>query len=145
MKKIVSIVIGVAIVVGGGGFYGGMKYAQAKRGNFGNLTAEQRQQFAANGGAAFRAGQRGGANGGLVSGQILSKDDTSITIKLRDGGSKIVLYSDKTEVGKFVNDTSADLEVGKNVSANGTSNQDGSLTAQSIQIRPDLPSPTPNQ
>ncbi len=143
----------VAVVVGSGAFYGGMKYAQAKRGylpagrqDFANLTPEQRQQLMANGSAGFRGmtGQgRGGANGdGFTSGDVISKDDKSITIKMRDGGSKIIFYSNNTEVSKFVNGMASDLEVGKYVTINGTVNQDGSVTAQLIQIRPNLPSPS---
>lgn len=33
-----------------------------------------------------------------VSGEILKKDDTSLVLKLGDGGSKIVFYSDTTEI-----------------------------------------------
>ncbi len=130
----------VAVVIGSGSFYGGMKYAQGRspRDNFANLTPEQRQQFTANAGAGFRGGAsqgRSGMNGGFTIGEILSKDDKSITIKMPDSGSKIVFYSDSTEVTKFTDGSSDDLVVGKTVSVNGSSNQDGSVTAQTIQLR----------
>lgn len=142
MRKLLLVAVAVAVLVGSGAFYGGMKYAQARRGgNFANLTPEQRQQFTANAGAGFRGGAgqgRGGTGMGFISGEIISKDDKSITIKMRDGGSKIVFYSDSTGVEKFVDGTASDLEIGKSVSANGITNQDGSITAQSIQLRPTI-------
>jgi len=144
MKKLLLVAVAVAVLVGGGAFYGGMKYAQGGRGdNFANLTPEQRQQFVANAGAGLRGGmggQRSGMNGGTI-GEIISKDDKSITVKMADGGSKIVFYSSTTGVSKFTEGGAGDLVVGKNVNVTGTSNQDGSITAQSIQIRPLLPSP----
>ena len=143
MKKLLLVIVAVAVVVGGGAFYGGMKYAQSSRGSFANLTSDQRQQFQANAGRGFRGGQgRGGIGGMFTAGEIISKDAKSITIKLQDGGSKIVFYSDSTEVGKSVTGTSADLVVGKTVTTSGSANSDGSITAQSIQIRP-TPTGTP--
>jgi len=140
MKKIIYVVVVIVVLIGGGAFYGGMKYAQGQggRGNLANLTLEQRQQLTANGGTGFTGGisqGRGGMMGGLITGEIISKDDKSITIKMRDGGSKIIFYSNSTGVEKFITGTASDLEEGKNVSINGTTNQDGSVTAQSIQLR----------
>ena len=125
MKKVLLIIIAIAVLVGGGAFYGGMEYAQSK-------IPQRFQQF----GAEIGGGRSGNQSAGnFVTGDIISKDDKSITVKLQVGGSKIVFFSDSTEIVKSVNGTSNDLEVGKTVMVNGTANQDGSLIAQSIQLR----------
>ncbi len=140
MKKlnmIIPIAAVIVILVGAGCFYGGMKYGQSKSAAGINANG---QRFAQNGAAGnFRGtgASRQGQNGNMASGEILSKDDKSITVKLASGGSKIVFLSDKTEIGKFTTGAAADLEVGKNVMASGTTNSDGSITATSIQLRPD--------
>jgi len=66
----------------------------------------------------------------------IAKDAASVTIKLRDGGSKIIFLSDQTPVLKSATGTSDDLTVGSNVTVSGKPNQDGSISAESIQIRP---------
>src|SRR3989344_8661881 len=116
MNKLIPVIIAVAVVVGGGAFFGGMKYAesQSPRGrvsqadfqNLQNLSPEERQQrlqeLGANAGAGFRGGagrgQRGG--GGFTAGEIVARDDKSGAVKLQDGGSKIVFLSDSTEITK---------------------------------------------
>ena len=140
-KKALVIAIVALLIGGGGGFFGGMKYAQMQPSSvragfaqFQNLTPEQRQQMLQNGGGTVV--RRGGSGANFVTGEILSKDDTSITVKLPDGGSKIVLFSDSTNIAKTDNGSSGDLTVGETVAASGTANSDGSITAQSIQIRP---------
>lgn len=138
MKKNLLIIIVLIVVVGFGSFFGGMKYAASKQSGAGP-SAAQRQRLGQNGGTF---GNR--QNGGFVNGQIISKDDKSITVQLnsqRGGsnsqtGSKVVFFSDKLEVGKFVSGTLDDLTVGANVMVNGTANSDGSIIANSIQIRP---------
>ncbi|MEI7750139.1 MAG: DUF5666 domain-containing protein [Candidatus Moraniibacteriota bacterium] len=141
--KIAMIIL--VIVVGAGAFFGGMKYAESQRAS----------QFAARGagagqgaGATGRAGmQRGGGagavqNGGagdFAGGQVTAKDDTSITIKTRNGGSQIVFFAPSTTIDKSVVGAGSDLSVGQQVTANGKNNPDGSLAATTIQIRSDTP------
>jgi len=134
MNKSIVIIIAVTLIVVAGAFYGGMKYAENKA----MAGRQQRaQQFSGNSGAGFSggtgAGQRGG--GGFTAGEIITKDDKSVIVKLQDGGSKIVFLSDSTKITKSTDGALSDLEVGKNVSVNGTANSDGSITAQTIQLR----------
>lgn len=131
MNKNILVVIAL-VAVGAGSFYGGMQYG--KKANGGDDRGARFAQFG--GGRGGRGGVGAPANGGFVAGEILSKDDKSITIKLRDGGSKIVFVSGSTQVMSSVAGTVKDLKVGDQVTTMGTANSDGSVNAQSIQIRP---------
>ena len=94
--------------------------------------------------AGANGGMRGGnfnRGNGMTNGSVLSKDDTSITVQGRDGSSKIVLYSPSTQIMKSTEGTIADVVAGSQVIVNGKSNADGSVTASTIQIRPNMPKP----
>lgn len=133
------------LLVSGASFYGGTKYQQGKMpSRSGDLAFGGAGQFRGGagggmGGGAGFAGGRGGVGGGMLNGDILSKDDKSITLKLRDGGSKIVFFSPTTRIGKTTDGVIADLEVGKQITVTGATNTDGSVTAQMIQIRALMP------
>ncbi len=130
-SKLITIVIAIAVVVGGGAFYSGMKYAESK-----NSQRQQRlQELGANVGG-FRNRTGGQQGGGSASGEIIAKDDKSVTIKLRDGGSRIIFFSDSTEITKSAAGSLNDLEMGKSITIRGSQNSDGSITAQSIQLSP---------
>lgn len=128
MKKnilVISAII-VLVAVGGGAFYGGMLYGKG-----------QARPAGFTGGNFQTRVNRPGSNGSnFISGNIISKDNTSITVQLPNNGSKIIFYSDATQINKSATGTSADLSTGTLVSVTGTTNSDGSITAQSIQIRP---------
>lgn len=142
-KKLISISLVTFVVAGTLGFFGGIKYAQSKNSSANPGFALGVGQNRVMGGQ--QTGTRrvsAGPAGGFVSGDVLSKDDKSITVKMRDGSSKIVFYSVTTSVGKAVTGTAADLATGQQVTVSGTTNSDGSMTAQQIQIRPEgLPAP----
>ncbi len=87
-------------------------------------------------GAGGRTQNNPGLRGNLTSGEIISKDDKSLTIKLNDGGSKIVYFSASTTISQMSTTSPADLSVGQSVSATGSTNSDGSVSAQMIQVRP---------
>ncbi len=143
MKKTILIAVVAALVAGAGSFYGGLAYGKSQgqrlpagQGQFQAFRNGQGGQLQfAQGGQAGR-GQRGQNGGFFVSGDIMSKDAQSLTLKLRDGGSRIVLFSGSTKIEKFVDGTLDDLTNGLTVTVTGTANPDGSVTAQSIQIRP---------
>jgi hypothetical protein len=128
-KKIMAGV--VVIILLGGSFYSGMVYGKSgtpARGQFGN------GQFTGN--LNGMGGMRSAMGGGFTAGEIISKDATSVTIKMQDGNTKIVLMGTSTPVMKSTTGTLSELSIGTNVTVTGTSNTDGSVTAQSVQIRP---------
>ncbi len=136
---IIGAVVGAVVFFGGGYFAGKTFGAPQRGGQFGQFSG----QFGARAGGQGAAGVAGRNLSGIVAGTILSKDDDSITVQLGMGGqnasstgSRIVILGGSTQVGKFTTGSAADLTVGANVTVTGTSNSDGSITAQQIQIRP---------
>ncbi|MBI2482951.1 hypothetical protein HYV74_02095 [Candidatus Uhrbacteria bacterium] len=142
MRTTLIAVFVTAILAGGGAFYGGMRYERAQspapteRDARMNNNESGRRMF---GGGFAGGGSRGnGGNGGsdVVAGEILVMDDTHLTVKLRDGGSRIVFLPATTPITKTAAGSTKDLTQGITIFASGTANPDGSFVAQSIQIRP---------
>jgi hypothetical protein len=136
MKKNILAIIAIIILlaVGGGAFYGGIIYGKSQNarppfagGNFPGANGNKTGVNSAN-----------GAN--FILGDIISKDATSITVQLpNNAGSKMIFYSGTTQINKMATATPDDLSVGTTVSVTGTTNPDGSVTAQNIQLRPTTP------
>lgn len=104
-KIAIAAVIGV-LVVGGGSFYAGTKFSDGgSRADF----AQMEQGGQMKGGPNVPGGMQGrqGAMGGGTMGEIIAKDDTSVTVKLTGTAS------------------STDLVIGKNVMVVGTPNSEG--------------------
>lgn len=147
-KKIISTALVSILLAGGAGFYGGMKYEQQGGSSISNQNVKG-AGFARGNNAGSNYGQRqpdqtqarqgmrqGGPGGGFMAGQIVSKDDSSLTIKTKDGSSQIIFFSDATNIDKSVSGSKDDLTVGQQITANGKAGTDGSVTAEMIQIRP---------
>ncbi len=136
-KKNVWIVV-VCLAIAGISFYGGMMFSNSK--NPTSQFANRQGNFPQNGinqniEGRSNQGMRTGMGGGFISGEVISMDDKSIIVKLRDGGSKIIFFSPVTKIEKTVEGLISDVVVGENIMTNGTPNPDGSINAISIQIR----------
>ncbi len=132
-KEVIGVIIAALIVGGGAGYYAaGMMGGSsgADRAAWGNREGGPR-------GAGMMGGARGARGGaGFAAGEVIAKDETGITVKSPDGSTKIIFVTESTEVMNAEKGTVSDVVVGKNVMVNGTPNQDGSVTAQSVNIRP---------
>lgn len=133
------ITVLIAIIVGGAGFFGGMQFEKSK------TASNPTNNFAAmRNGTGTRFGNRNG-NG---SGQVISQDSNSLTIKLNDGSSKIILLSSNTKFSKTDAAALSDIKAGDRIMVVGTPNSDGSETAETIFINPNFReavTPTPAQ
>ena len=69
-----------------------------------------------------------------VNGTILSIDENSLTVELSDGSSKIVMLTDTTQINKATDASMQDLVEGDTVNLFGSQNDDGTITAQTIQV-----------
>ena len=129
MKNNVTTIV-ISVLIGAVAFFAGMKYQESNSKTNNNQLAERNRN---------QGGQRQGrfnGNGGASVGEIIGQDANSITIKLQDGSSKIVIVSDKTTYSKTDTAAKSDLKTGLRVAAFGTANSDGSITAQNIQVNP---------
>jgi hypothetical protein len=138
-NKETIIVILVALVAAAAGFFGGIQYQKQQKisfgfGQFGNGPGMMN---------SFNNGQNGsrGNRNGMMSnrqtvGKIINTDDKSITVELNDGSSRIVILSDSTSYSKADPASKADLKTGERVAIFGTTNTDGSVTAQMVQLNP---------
>jgi hypothetical protein len=143
-KKQIIIAIIVLVIVAGISFYSGYKVGQNSTSARGTRSG---QALGPNGAGGMMGGANGIRNGRpgqggamtLVSGEVLSKDATSVTLKLRDGGSKIIFVATSTAVQKTVSGTVADLVIGNQITASGPANADGSINAVTINQRPAMP------
>jgi hypothetical protein len=121
-------IIIVALVAVGLSFYAGMKYSGSK------TVVPSGVRFQQISGMGMRGGQKGMGNMGFANGEIISKTDTGLTLKLQDGGSKIILISASTTVYKSIPGLISELKTNDRISVTGVPNPDGSVTASSIRI-----------
>ena len=145
-KKTIGLIVGF-VVLAGISFYAGNMYASSKNKN---QPAQFGSGFAMRNGTGNGAQRGMRAGGGSVFGQIIAKDANSITVQLNTPtgpnangtiattgtGSKIVLYTNSTTISKMATGTINDLAIGTNITVQGTANPDGSVSAQTISVRP---------
>jgi hypothetical protein len=129
MKNPLVVIVLVAVLAGGAAFYGGMQFQKNQRGvAFG---ANGMRRFGVQGGA----GGVGGASGArAVRGEVLSNDGKTVTVKLQDGSTKLVLVSSATVITEASKASDSALIQGKQVMVFGTDNPDGSVSAQNVSI-----------
>jgi hypothetical protein len=132
MKNTNLIIIAVlTLIIGAGtGFFGGMKYQENQRPAFVNRQLMVNQSN--NGNRMMGNGFR------PVAGEIIAVGDNTITVKLNNGSSKIVMLSPTTAINKAATASAADLITGATVAVFGQTNADGSVAAQSVQINPEF-------
>lgn len=135
MKKYLpTVLLIVGLTAGFAGGYLFKNYQLTKlRGNLRNgMGNVNGQRFVPNGGQAN--GQNKGMFGGGIEGEVVSIDDKSITVKLSDGSSKIILLQDSTVFSESNIIKKEILVKGSKLNVFGKQNSDGSLTADRIQL-----------
>jgi hypothetical protein len=130
---ILIAVLSLAVGFGGGYFFKNYQVGKM-RPNFGNLIQNQP-------GNQILDRQRNGQGpqtgfGGMVVGEVISQDEKSITVKVQDGGTKIVILGDSTTYTESQTVEKSEIGVGNQVRVLGSANSDGSVTARNVQINP---------
>ncbi len=115
----------VAIIALAGGFFWGKATVR---------SAFDSGTYAGALGSSTRRTAGSTTGGGFVTGQISAIDSSSITLQLANGNSDVVFYSSSTAVTEPTIVSVSKLTTGTTVMIGGTTNSDGSLTAQTIQV-----------
>ncbi len=137
-KNLIIAVIVSSVFFGGLGYSFGKTRSVGSFSQFGGGFPSGREGMMGQGNNRSGNMRQGGAGG--TSGEVLSKDAQTLTVKLRDGGSRIVLWSPTTQVSRMASGTPDDVMVGSQVFVTGKTNSDGSVSADMVQIRPIGPS-----
>ena len=136
MNKNLIITIVAVVIIAGAAFWGGMQYQKSRVSGFiQDGVSRQRINGQGEKPQGFTQGQ-GRQNFSSIRGDISGIDNNSVTIKLQDGSSKIVILSGNTTYTKAASFQKEDLKTGDTVMIMGVSNSDGSVTAENVQINP---------
>lgn len=135
-KKTIIILLSL-VAVGAVTFFGGLTLGKNQ------VSANIQSPEAFRSGQSFNPGDFAGRMNGSrtgssenLRGTILSADGSSVVLQLADqGGSKIVMLSDSTQIMETKSVDASVLESGKSVTIMGTSNEDGTISAASIMLR----------
>ncbi|MFZ2199497.1 MAG: hypothetical protein WAV40_01775 [Microgenomates group bacterium] len=129
-QNIVVACIITAVLAGGVGYKVGT--SNFAFGKFSNTN----QRFGGRGQNNYPTGQGMMGRGGALTGEVTAKDGKTLTVKLSDGSSKLVIFSDTTTYRTAIDSSMDKVEVGTKIAAFGTTSTDGSTVATSIEINP---------
>ena len=144
MNRAVTIVLGVLVVlvVAGGSFYGGMVYGKnqaepafpvaGEGGEFPGIGGQFGQRPGGQVGAEGRQLLR--EQGGMLFGEIQSIGSGELTVTDPNGEQITVYVASTTLIQKQAEVTLADLEEGETVVISGNRDDDGNITARSLQV-----------
>lgn len=145
MNRIVKIALMVvaALAIAAGSFYGGMVFGE-NRAQAPFLAVREAEGFGARG--QFRGlaggpqgldrGQTAGAEGGMLFGEIQAIGDGELTVTDPNGQELQVYVADTTLIQKQAEVTLADLQQGEMVIISGNRDDEGNITARSLQVSP---------
>lgn len=125
-----------AVIAGGVGFVAHAKLQSKNQfANWGERGESFRMMEGKEGkGRGMGQGMMG--RGGAQSGEVTAKDGKTLTLKMSDGSTKLVILSDTTTYRAAVESSLDKVEVGTKIAAFGTQSTDGSTVATSIEINP---------
>lgn len=140
----------LTIILAGLSFFFGIKYSeyrspdnsrfsggQQARAGYGAFGSSENgnggQKGVATGRNLFRG--MGGANGGMTAGEISNIENGMLTLKTPDGGSKLIIMSSSTKVMQMSEIKQDAMKDSMPVFIIGKKNTDGSITAETVQIR----------
>jgi len=149
-QKMIAGYIVTTLIAGSLGVYGGMTYQKTKSiSAFGQRGTSQRLTQTRNNNQNTKnqipSGTSAGMmnRGGAINGEITAKDDKSMTVKMPDGSSKIIILSSDTTYRIADEAKPEDLVVGKTVAVQGSTSPDGSTIATSVELNPLMRFQTP--
>lgn len=137
-SPVFSIII--SLIALGVGFGLGTLFEKNQKPNFKNINNQFQMGDRAldNRGSGNRQMPQNGGQFGQgqnhASGEVTKIDDSSITIKTQNGGSKLILISNSTAYKQLTDSDKSKLKVGSQITVEGETSTDGSLTGKTISI-----------